>query len=156
MLTFFHSNCIISKTTAMEKRKRIHRFWKAGFYLTLLIFYACVQKEHFVVLNAEVPDKIPVVSDIAVVVYQDCEYGGYSLALREGEYNLSDLISLGIKNKDLSSLKIADGYEVTFFDQVNFNGASMVETANADCLEKEGWNNRISSLKISKIDQDIE
>ena len=136
----------------MEKRTNNRRIWKAGFYLSLLVFYACVQKQHFEELNAEVPDKIPVCSDIGVVVFQQCNYGGYSLALREGEYNLSDLISRGIKNKDLSSLKIVEGYQVTFYDQVNFDGASRLETGDADCLGKDGWNDRVSSLKVTKIE----
>lgn len=136
----------------MEKRKNNLRLLKVGVYLSLLIFYACVQKQHFGELNAKMPDKIPVVSDIGVVLFQHCDYGGYSLALREGEYNLSDLISRGIKNKDLSSLKIVEGYEVVFFDEVNFKGASIIETDDTDCLVKEGWNDRVSSLKVEKIE----
>jgi hypothetical protein len=135
----------------MEKRKSNFRYWQVLVYLGLTILYACVQKEHFEVLNAKVPDKIPVVSDIAVVVFQHCDYRGYSLALSEGEYNLSDLMSHGVKNNDLSSLKVVDGYNVTFYDQVNFGGVSIIEDQDASCFA-EGWNDRVSSLKITKIE----
>lgn len=135
----------------MEKRTFSLRYWQVVLYLGMAILYACVQKEHFEVLNAKVPDKIPVVSDIAVVVFQHCDYTGYSLALSEGEYNLSDLMSHGVKNNDLSSLKIVEGYKITFYDQVNFGGTSIIEDDDVSCFA-EGWNDRISSLKIAKVE----
>lgn len=137
----------------MDKRKNRTRLFKALVYLSFLAFYACAQKEHFVNMDNKIPDKIPVVSDIAVVVFQHCDYLGYSLALKEGEYNLSDLISLGIKNKDLSSLKVVDGYQVIFYNEVNFEGASIIEEADVACLNAVNWNDRISSLKVLKVEE---
>lgn len=137
----------------MEKRKIRIRLFKLFVYLSFLAFYACVQKEHFINLENNIPDKIPVVSDIAVVVFEHCDHKGYSLALTEGEYNLSDLKARGIKNNDLSSLKLANGYQVVFYDQVNFEGASIVENKDVDCLVKDNWNDRISSLKVIKIEE---
>ena len=137
----------------MEKRKTSIRILKALIYLSLATFYACVQKKHFEDLNDKMPDKIPVVSDIAVVVFQHCDYTGYSLALTEGEYNLSDLTAHGIHNNDLSSLKLASGYQVIFYDQVNFEGASIIENADIDCFLKDNWNDRVSSLKVIKVEE---
>lgn len=136
----------------MKKRSIIHQLLYLGGYLGIAIFSGCVQKYHFEKLHTKVPDKIPIVSNIALVAFQHCNYTGYSLALSEGEYNLSDLMSYGIKNNDLSSLKVADGYQVLFFDQVNFGGASIIEVTDVPCLVEEGWNDRVSSLKIVKIE----
>jgi hypothetical protein len=136
----------------MEKRKVRLRVLKVMVYLSLATFYACVQKKHFEDWNAKMPDKIPVVSDIAVVLFQHCDYQGNSLALTEGEYNLSDLIAHGIKNNDLSSLKLASGYQMVLFDEVNFKGASIIEDDDVACLLQDNWNDRISSLKIVKVE----
>ncbi|MBC7486992.1 MAG: hypothetical protein H7282_09605 [Cytophagaceae bacterium] len=137
----------------MEKRKIHTRLLKLFIYLSFVAFYACVQKEHFVNLESSIPDKIPVVSDIAVVFFEHCDHQGYSLALTEGEYNLSDLKALGIKNNDLSSLKMASGYQVIFYDKVNFEGASIIEEKDVDCLVQDHWNDRISSLKVVKREE---
>jgi len=138
----------------MEKRKPSYRLYYLFGYLIVTVLYSCVQKHHFEEMHTKMPDKIPIVSDIAIVAFQHCNYAGYSLALREGEYNLSDLKAYGIQNNDLSSLKIADGYQVIFFDQVNFGGASIIETNNTACLTTDGWNDRVSSLKIVKVDDE--
>ncbi len=135
----------------MNKRRITYRIAYV-FGCCLLTALSCVQKHHFEELHTEVPDEIPIVSDIAMVAFQHCNYTGYSLALSEGDYNLSDLVAYGIKNNDLSSIKVADGYQVVFFDQVNFGGASIIEVSDVACLVEEGWNDRVSSLKITKIE----
>lgn len=136
----------------MKKRKICYRIIYVLSCCLLAALGSCVEKHHFEELHTEVPDKIPIVSNIALVAFQHCNYTGYSLALSEGEYNLSDLIAYGIKNNDLSSLKIADGYQVLFFDQVNFGGASIIEHKDVPCLVDEGWNDRVSSLKITRVE----
>ena len=137
----------------MKRRKISYRIAYVVGYLAVTALSSCVQKHHFEELHTDVPDKIPIVSDIAMVAFQHCNYKGYSLGLSEGEYNLSDLMAYGIKNNDLSSLKVADGYQVTFFDQVNFGGASIMESADVPCLTTDGWNDRVSSLKITKVEE---
>ena len=60
-------------------------------------------------------------ADTTVVsIYQDINYGGRVATLSEGSYNLSALQSKGFRNDDLSSLKVASGYEVVLYEHDNF------------------------------------
>lgn len=85
----------------------------------------------------------------AATFYKDCNYGGYAVTLGPGNYNLPDLIAAGITNDDISSLKVKAGYQVTMYWDHNFQGSSLVRTADDDCLVNEGWNDKVSSLVIS-------
>ncbi|WP_239013985.1 hypothetical protein [Archangium violaceum] len=49
----------------------------------------------------------------AVSVFQDHNHGGYGAALPVGRYTLSTLNAWGVRNDDISSLKVASGYQVT-------------------------------------------
>jgi len=84
-------------------------------------------------------------------VYQDCNYGGYTAALAEGSYTLAQLQALGVRNDDLSSLRVNAGYQVKLFQDDNFLGASVTKTADTACLVADGFNDRASSLVVSKV-----
>jgi hypothetical protein len=84
-------------------------------------------------------------------VYQHCSYGGYSANLNEGSYTLSQLQALGVRNDDLSSLKVNAGYKVTLYEGDNFTGRSVAKTGNADCLVNDSFNDITSSIVVSKV-----
>lgn len=84
----------------------------------------------------------------AAVVYKDCGYGGNATGLNPGTYTLSQLNALGILNDDISSIKVAAGYKVTLYWDDNFSGTTLVLTADDDCLVDNGWNDKVSSLKV--------
>ncbi|MFG6468458.1 carbohydrate-binding protein [Roseateles sp. BYS87W] len=83
-------------------------------------------------------------------VYQDCNYAGYSAALPEGSYTLAQLQARGIRDNDLSSLRVNAGYKVQLFDGDNFTGASVVRTADSGCLVDQAFNDRATSIIVSK------
>ncbi|HEY8880509.1 MAG TPA: glycosyl hydrolase family 18 protein [Roseateles sp.] len=83
-------------------------------------------------------------------VYQDCNYGGYSAALPEGSYTLSQLQSRGVRDNDLSSLRVNAGYQVQLFDGDNFTGASVTRSGDTSCLVDQAFNDRASSLIVSR------
>jgi len=83
-------------------------------------------------------------------VYQDCSFGGYAVGLPEGTYTTAQLTALGVKNDDISSLKVNSGYTVTLFDGDNLTGASVVKTADTDCLVADNFNDVVSSIQIAK------
>jgi predicted alpha-1,6-mannanase (GH76 family) len=87
-------------------------------------------------------------STAAVTVYQDCSYGGYSVNLAAGSYNLSALQGAGVVDNDISSLQIASGYTVTLY-QDNLAGTSTVQTASNTCLVAAGFNDNVSSLTVT-------
>jgi hypothetical protein len=85
----------------------------------------------------------------AATFYKDCNYGGYAVGLPVGNYTLSQLISHGIANDDISSLTVQSGYTVTLYWDDNFGGSTLTKTANDACLVADGWNDKVSSLKIA-------
>lgn len=84
----------------------------------------------------------------AAKLFQHCNYTGWIAELGVGAYTTSDLLAFGILNNDASSIKIAPGYTVTFYDNDHFQGATLAKTSDDDCFVNEGWNDRISSLVI--------
>ena len=84
-----------------------------------------------------------------VTLFQHCDYGGYSVALNEGRYTMSQLQALGFRDNDISSLQVRNGYSIIAFEHDNFTGSSLVKTGNDTCLVNEGFNDKISSVIIS-------
>ena len=66
-----------------------------------------------------------------------------------GNYTLAQLKSYGVVNDDLSSVRLENGYKITFYQNDNFGGESVVVTGNNNCLG--GFNDKASSLKISAL-----
>jgi beta-glucanase (GH16 family) len=84
-------------------------------------------------------------------VYKDCSFGGHAVGLPAGNYTLSDLQARGVSNNDISSFHLQSGYKMVLYDNSDFTGASLTRTSNISCLVDEGWNDRTSSLRISKV-----
>ncbi|WP_344821290.1 carbohydrate-binding protein [Aquimarina gracilis] len=85
-----------------------------------------------------------------VTLFQHCDYDGYAVSLNEGSYTMSQLQALGFVDNDISSIQVQDGYQITIYEHDNFTGASLTMTANDDCLVNEGFNDIMSSAKVSK------
>lgn len=78
---------------------------------------------------------------------QDINYGGYNIGLDEGAYTKSELQNYGIKDNDISSLKVMPGYKVIAYTEDNFGGASREFYGNVSWIGSD-WNDVVSSLKI--------
>jgi GH18 family chitinase len=83
-------------------------------------------------------------------VYQDCNYAGYSAPLPEGSYTLGQLQSRGVRDNDLSSLRVNAGYQVQLFDGDNFSGASVTRTGDTGCLVDQAFNDRATSVIVAR------
>ena len=88
--------------------------------------------------------------DGVVVLYRDCNFGGSAVVLQEGSYSLDKLRNQGMRNDDISSLKVKAGYQVTLYVDDNFQGRSVTFTQDNACLTEANLNNQLSSLKVSK------
>ena len=86
-----------------------------------------------------------------VTLYQHCDYKGYAVSLKEGQYSLSQLQSLGISNDDISSLQIDNGYRVTLYEHSGFTGRTVTKSGSDNCLSNEGFNDETSSISVSRI-----
>lgn len=92
---------------------------------------------------------IPPAAGVATF-YENCDYGGYVVALGEGSYNMADLQARGIGNDQVSSLRIQGGYKVTLYYDINFTGTTLVKTADDACLVDDAFNDRTTSLVIAR------
>ena len=68
--------------------------------------------------------------------------------LPKGPYTLSALKDRGIKNDDLSSIKLPAGFKATLYKDDNFRGTAKVLTADEDNFVDIGFNDVVSSIKI--------
>ncbi|WP_456311825.1 RICIN domain-containing protein [Pseudomonas shirazensis] len=82
-----------------------------------------------------------------ITVYKDCNYTGFSGGLTIGEYNMARLNSLGVLNDDISSLRVAQGYQAILYQDDNFAGASTVINSDNSCLNTT-WNDKVTSIRI--------
>jgi hypothetical protein len=82
-----------------------------------------------------------------ITVYKDCNYTGFSGGLTIGDYNLARLNTLGVLNDDISSLKVAQGFQAILYQDDNFTGASTVINSDNACLNTT-WNDKVTSIRI--------
>lgn len=88
-----------------------------------------------------------------VSFHQHIFYAGYEVVLEVGEYLLEHLVVRGIRNNDLSSLKLPtpNNYRVHLFSNPNFTGEIYVTTTSLPNFVPLGWNDKVSSIKIEYI-----
>lgn len=91
----------------------------------------------------------PGTTNAVTTVYADCNFSGAAAGLAVGDYNLSAMLSRGIGNDWMSSLRVASGYRVTLYEHDNFSGAALVLTSDNSCLVGAGWNDRVSSMRVA-------
>ncbi|MDF2454571.1 MAG: C-terminal target protein [Cytophagaceae bacterium] len=89
-----------------------------------------------------------------VLVYQNCNNDpGYIIGLNAGTYTTAQLNALGIADNDISSIKVQAGYQVMVYADNNFTGTTLTYTTDQGCLTSSNFNDAISSIKISLINQ---
>ena len=87
-----------------------------------------------------------------VYIYEHINYDGYQVRLNDtNDYNLNDLIRLGARNDDISSIKIIGDYEVEIYEHHNFGGRKYTTQESIINFVNIGWNDKVSSIKIRKI-----
>lgn len=90
--------------------------------------------------------QLPVVAQL----YQHINYAGYVINLPEGTYTLSQLKALGMKDNDISSLKVSPGYRVELYSDDNFRGTKLIKTSNDATLVDDRYNDVLTSVKVIK------
>jgi len=100
----------------------------------------------------EVPPEAATEVPLKATVYQHCNYAGYAVDLHPGSYNLADLTNRGMRNDDISAVRVPDGMKVTFYQHNGFQGMSWVSTGNDSCFANTaGHNDVVSSIKVELI-----
>ena len=123
---------------------------KAKLYLLLGVFFVLTN----LVISCEGDDKKPDEEEPeienVVSLYEDCNYSGFSADLPVGSYTLAQLRKKGLRNDQISSLKVNSGYVVTFFDEDNLTGKSVAKIGQTECLALDNLNDQVTSLIIEE------
>lgn len=90
-------------------------------------------------------------ADATAALYSQCGFRGSRVLLKDGEYTAEQLHQMGFKDNSLSSLKVADGHQVELFFYDFFRGKSGYLRADDDCLTNDGFDNEVSSIKVTRI-----
>ncbi|MGM9705880.1 MAG: T9SS type A sorting domain-containing protein [Prevotella sp.] len=94
--------------------------------------------------------KVKTTNSPKATFYQDINYGGYAISLPEGSFNQSEMALYGIKAKDITSMKISSGYQVTLYSGPSLSVANKTWTGDVDWIGDQ-WNDRACSIKIEPI-----
>lgn len=81
-----------------------------------------------------------------VTVFQDVDWGGYTAGLATGDYKLVDLLARGIKDNDITSVKVSEGFKIILYFDDNFTGTSTTITANSNFINN--FNDQVTSLRV--------
>jgi hypothetical protein len=88
----------------------------------------------------------------SATLFQHCTFGsepnGWQIAVRPGRY--SNISSLGVNQRHLSSLRVPPGMKVILYEGVDFQGRSVTLTGDSPCLTTLGFNDATSSLVVEK------
>merc|ERR1711985_113429 len=103
--------------------------------------------------DAMAPEAALVESARPPVVYQHCNFGGYKRTVRR---STNWVKKLGIKNDDLSSIKVPRGKCVRLYEHINYRGKSwtICGKRSIKCFVhhkmKKGktWNDQVSSIRV--------
>lgn len=88
-----------------------------------------------------------------VTVFQNTGYTGYRVSLPVGRYTKEQLTSLGVKTKDISSIKVKEGYEVILYTEDEFNSTELTVDKDADfSTTNTSWNEKTVSMIVKKKD----
>ena len=90
-------------------------------------------------------------SSAKATFYENSNYSGWSVALSEGRYDYGTMISKGIKNDQISSIKVADGYKVTLYNDEGFAGSK--KTLLTDVSGLGDFNDKTSAIVIEKVEK---
>jgi hypothetical protein len=83
--------------------------------------------------------------DSTVTLYKHCGYGGRSVSRASGSY---DMANIGMRNDDVSSVRVPKGMEIEIFEHGGFKGKSKKFTSDDDCFVNDGFNDILSSYVI--------
>lgn len=91
------------------------------------------------------------VSKPKAVFYEHNNYSGWSVSLEEGRYDYNAMVSAGIKNDELSSVKVPDGYRVILYKDMGFSGGA--KTLLQDTSDLGEFNEKTSAIVIEKAER---
>lgn len=99
--------------------------------------------------------------DTAGIIFNEKNYNGSSVSLKQGLYTTKLLEELGVDDNDISSILVKNGYRITLFEENYFNyynpdASKLKLISNNPNLSINNFNNITSSIIVEKIGDEIE
>ncbi len=88
---------------------------------------------------------------IDVMIYQHCDYQGYRVDLSQGNHDMNRLLRLGMKNDDISAVRVRPGVKAVLYQHAGFGGASRVITDDVQCLVDQQFSDVVSSIRVISV-----
>jgi len=82
----------------------------------------------------------------SVYTYSNASYAGVKGSFGKGQYTTSDLLTKGVTDNSISSIKVGANVKVTLYNGNNFTGDSLVVTSSSTYLST--FNDKVSSMKV--------
>ena len=82
-------------------------------------------------------------------LYEHCNYQGKAVTLPIGNYDYNKMLNSGVKNDDVSSVKLSGDAKVTLYQDAGYKGRSVTTDRNISCLVDRQFNDQLSSLRVS-------
>ncbi|RPJ07753.1 MAG: hypothetical protein EHM28_06130 [Spirochaetaceae bacterium] len=144
----------------IEKLKG-RRFLITGLVFLVLLFAGCPMPETGMGTGMQAQDQdaartvLPAGMELPAF-YRDAGYRGSFVSLQPGFYTTAQLAAAGIRDNDVSSVKVPSGYLVELYDGNNFTGACLKYTSSCPDLyyvnfrpgARNQFNDRMSSVRI--------
>ena len=85
-----------------------------------------------------------------VTTYEHCNYTGKKAAVPSGKFTWPNLLRdvPNLKDNDVSSIKVSNGYKATLYADPNYKGRSITVTGDISCLSADKFNETMSSIKV--------
>lgn len=80
-----------------------------------------------------------------VQVYDFCNFGGDNVQVSVGEHR--SMRDINFRNDRISSIRVADGFEVRIYEDDNFKGEFATIDGDIRCFD-QFWDDRVSSIKV--------
>merc|ERR1711988_399644 len=88
----------------------------------------------------------------SVTVYQHCNYHGYKIHLKPGSYNMHQLKRKGMKNDDLSSIRVHGNCRASLYEHWNFTGKRKTWSRHDSCFTNDHMPMSMLSIKVEEQD----
>ena len=83
-----------------------------------------------------------------ITFYEHCGYQGRSVSIPNGRHTLASLRALGVKNDDISSIRVTPGNVVAVYQHDSFGGRRLDFRRDVACLVDQGFNDLLSSAIV--------
>jgi len=90
-----------------------------------------------------------------VSIYQHCNYQGYRIDLPQGNLDMNRLLRLGMRNDDISSIRVKPGAVAILYQHAGFQGARREIRGNVPCLVNYQFNDITSSILVRNNRQNV-